>query len=94
MSIRYSRKSKQFIQKHRYSSTMATFQPSNKHLRDALIFCYHLKKSVTECHELLTQAYAEKAPSKSVISETFEQFKRGNFEMANEDHSSDEEEDS
>lgn len=73
---------------------MTKFQPSKQHLKDSLIFCYHLKKSVNECHELLTQAYSDKAPSKSVIRESFEQFKRGIFEVADENHSTDDEEDS
>lgn len=41
------------------------------HLREALIFCFHLKKSAAESHRLLVEAYGEQAPADSTCREWF-----------------------
>jgi len=33
--------------------------PRKEHLREALLFCFHLKKSAAESHRLLVKAYGE-----------------------------------
>ena len=40
---------------------MSNFVPGNYHLRTALIFCYHLKKTAAESHRMLVEAYGEHA---------------------------------
>ena len=42
---------------------MSTFVPAKQHLREALLFCFNLKKSLAEGHRLLCEAYGEHAPS-------------------------------
>ena len=37
--------------------------PTKQHLREALLFCFNLKKSGAERHRLLCEAYGEHAPS-------------------------------
>ena len=41
---------------------MTKFVPNKEHSRTALIFCFHLKKTVTESYRLLGEAYGEHAP--------------------------------
>lgn len=37
------------------------FRTKKEHLREALLFCFHFKKSAAECHRLLVEAYGEHA---------------------------------
>ena len=39
---------------------MSTFVPIKQHLREALLFCFNLKKSAAEGHQLLCKAYGER----------------------------------
>lgn len=64
---------------------MTNFIPGNYDLRTALIFCYHLKKSAAESHRMLVEAYGEHALGKSQCFVWFKKFKRGDFDVKNED---------
>ena len=45
--------------------------PGNYDLRTALIFYYHLKKTVAESHRMLVEAYGEHALGKSQCFDWF-----------------------
>ena len=62
---------------------MSGFVPDNRVLRDALIFCFHLKKSATEAHQMLQEAYGEHALGRSQCFESFIKFENGDFEVQN-----------
>jgi len=38
---------------------MSAFVPKKEHMREALLFCFHLKKSAAEGHHLLVEVYGE-----------------------------------
>lgn len=42
---------------------MSSFSPSKRNLREALLFCFNLKKNTTEAHQMLHTAYGDAAPS-------------------------------
>ena len=52
--------------------------------RICLRFCFHLRKTATEAHEMLQKAFKEETLSHTQVFEWFAQFKRG--EMSVEDH--------
>ena len=64
---------------------MSNFVPGNYDLRTALIFCYHLKKTVAESHRMLVEAYGEHALDKSQCFEWFRKFRSDNFDVSNEE---------
>ena len=64
---------------------MSSFVPTNYDLRTALVFCYHLKKTAAESHRMLVEAYGDHALGKIKCFEWFKKFKRGNFDVKNED---------
>jgi len=59
--------------------------PRNYDLQTALIFCYHLKKTAAESHQMLVKAYGEHALDKSQYFEWFKKFKSGDFDVRNEE---------
>ena len=61
---------------------MSTFVPTKHNLREALLFCFHLKKSAAEGHRLLCEAYGEHAPSIKTCEYWFRRFKRGDFDTS------------
>ena len=64
---------------------MSSFVPTNYDLRTALVFCYHLKKTAAESHQMLVEAYCEHALGKIQYFERFKKLKSGNFDVRNED---------
>jgi len=52
--------------------------------RICLRFCFRLRKTATEAHEILQKAFKEEALSRTQVFEWFARFKRG--EMSVEDH--------
>lgn len=60
---------------------MSNLVPGNYDLRTALIFCYHLRKTATESHQMLVEGYGEHALGKSQCFEWFKKFKSGDFEV-------------
>ena len=66
------------------SINMSSFVPTKYYLRTALVFCYHLKKSVAESHRMIVEAYGEHALGKTQCFEWFKKFKSVNFDVGNE----------
>ena len=64
---------------------MSNFVPRNYDLRTAVIVCYHLKKTATESHQMLVEAYGKHALGKSQCFEWFKKFRSGNFDVRNEE---------
>ncbi|PRD17755.1 UNVERIFIED_CONTAM: mariner\T [Trichonephila clavipes] len=64
---------------------MSNFMPSEHDLRTALIFCYHLKKSAAESHQMLVEAYGGNALSLAQCYRWFEKFQNGDFDARNEE---------
>lgn len=58
---------------------MSNFIPSKEHLREALLFCFHLKKSVTESHEMIGEAYPGVVLERKTCQRWFARFKSGDF---------------
>jgi len=50
---------------------MSTFVPENDALREALIFCFHLKKSSAELHRMLVELYGNHALSEATCQKKF-----------------------
>jgi histone-lysine N-methyltransferase SETMAR len=66
---------------------MATFVPTTHHLREALLFCFHSKKSAAESHRMVVETYANHAPSIKTCEFWFRRFKEGNFFTEDEERS-------
>ena len=62
---------------------MSVFQPNSRHLREVLIFCFHLKKTATEAHRMLSSIYGQAALSERTCHEWFQRFKGGDFDVEN-----------
>lgn len=58
---------------------MSNFEPSKNHVRESLLFSFHLKKSAIESHRMLIEAYGDNAPSLSTCKSWFRRFKSGDF---------------
>ena len=61
---------------------MSTFVPTKHNLREALLFCFNLKKSAADGHRLLCEAYGEHAPSIKTCEYLFRRFKSGDFDTS------------
>ncbi|UYV79010.1 SETMAR [Cordylochernes scorpioides] len=59
---------------------MSTFLPTKHNLREALLFCFNLKKSATDGHRLLCEAYGKHALSIKSCEYWFWRFKSGDFD--------------
>ncbi|EFN80430.1 Putative uncharacterized protein FLJ37770, partial [Harpegnathos saltator] len=57
----------------------SNFVPNKQHLREALLFCFNLKKSAAEACCLLEEVYGEYAPSKITCEDWFKRFRSGDF---------------
>jgi len=58
---------------------MSAFEPNSRHLREVLIFCFHLKKITAEAHRMLSSTYGEAALSERMCREWFQRFKSGDL---------------
>ena len=54
---------------------MSVVKPNSRHLREVLIFCFHLKKTAAEAHGILLSTYGETALSERTYREWFQRFK-------------------
>jgi len=61
---------------------MSTFVPAKHHLREALLFCFHLRKNAADGHRMLCEAYGEHAPSIKTCEYWFRRFKSGDFDTS------------
>ena len=48
---------------------MSVFKQNSRHLRGVLIFCFHLKKTAAEAHQMLSTTYSEAALSEITCSD-------------------------
>ncbi|EGI67886.1 Mariner Mos1 transposase, partial [Acromyrmex echinatior] len=60
---------------------MSVYEPNSRHLREILIFCFNMKKSVTEAHRMLPNTYDEAAISERTCREWFQRFKNDDFDV-------------
>ena len=59
---------------------MSVYEPNSRHLREVLIFCFNMKKSVAEAHRMLSNTYGEAAISERMCRK-FQRFKNGDFDV-------------
>ena len=62
---------------------MPKFEPTKRNLREAMLFCFHLKKSGAGCHRLLVDAYGNHTPTVQIVENWFRQFKSGDLDLEN-----------
>lgn len=60
---------------------MSNFVPDKRHLREALLFLFHLKKNATTAHQMLVEAYGDDAASIRTCQEWFQRLKSGDFDL-------------
>ena len=60
---------------------MSVFEPNFRHLREVLIFCFHLKKTAAKAHRMLSSTYGEATLSERTCREWFQRFKSGDFDI-------------
>lgn len=58
---------------------MSTFVPEKRHLREALLFCFNLRKTAADGHRMLCEAYGEHALSIKTCEYWFRRFKSEDF---------------
>jgi len=51
-------------------------------MREALLFCFNLKKSAAESHRMLVEAYGDSALSETTCRDWFPRFNAGNFDLS------------
>ena len=61
---------------------MFSFLLKKKHMREALLFCFNLKKSATESHRMLVEAYSDNALSETTCRDWFRRFNDDNFNLS------------
>lgn len=66
---------------------MSNFVPEKGDLRTSLRFCYFLKKSAAESHQMLVEAYGSHALSEPTCREWFRKFKSGDFDLKDKERS-------
>ena len=66
---------------------MSDYEPNSRHLREVLIFCVNMKKSVAEALRMLSNTYGEVAISERTCHEWFQRFKNGDFDVEDHRHS-------
>ena len=60
---------------------MSRFLLKKKHMREALLFCFNLKKSAAESHRILVEAYGDNALSETTCRDWFRRFNDDNFDL-------------
>ena len=60
---------------------MSVFEPNSHHLREVLTFCFLLKKTAAEAHQMISTTYGEAARSEITCLEWFQRFKSGDFHV-------------
>ena len=64
---------------------MCSFLLKKKHMREALLFCFNLKKSAAESHRMLV-AYGDNALSETTCRDWFRRFIDDNFDLSDKKH--------
>ena len=65
---------------------MSSFVPSKSHLRHSLRFLFHQKEKAVEADQLLVDTSGEHAPVIRTYKTWFRQFKRGDFDLTDNEH--------
>ena len=60
---------------------MSVFKLNSRHLREVLIFCFHLNKTAAEAHRMLSSTYGEAALGERTCREWFQRLKSGDFDF-------------
>jgi len=60
---------------------MSNFLLKKKHMREALLFCFSLKKSAAESHRMLVEVYGDNALSETTCRDWFCRFNDDNFDL-------------
>ena len=50
-------------------------------MREAFIFCFHLKKTAADAHQMLSNTYGKAAFSERTCRERFQRFKSGELDV-------------
>ena len=66
---------------------MASFEPNKRHLREALLLFFNIKKSAAEPYRLLLETYGAECIGESTCQEWFKRFKSGNFDVEDKERS-------
>jgi len=61
---------------------MSNFLLKKKHVREALLFCFNLKKSAAESHRMLVEVYGDNALSETTCRDWFRWFNEDNFDLS------------
>ena len=69
------------------SENISSFVPSKSHLLHSLLFLFHQKEKAVEAHRLLVETYGEHAPVIRTCETLFRQFKIGDFDLTDNEHS-------
>ena len=51
-------------------------------MREALLFCFNLKKSAAESHRMLVKVYSDNALSETTCRDWFRRFNNDNFDLS------------
>jgi len=54
---------------------------NSRHVREVLIFCFNMKKSAAEAHQMLLNTYDETAISERTCHAWFQRFKNGDSDI-------------
>ena len=60
---------------------MSVYELNSRHLREVLIFCFNMKKSAAETHQMLSNIYDEAAINERTCREWFQRFKNDDFDV-------------
>ena len=60
---------------------MSNFLTEKEHMREALLFCFNLKKSAAELHRMLVEAYGCSVLSETTCRDWFLLFKNAKFDL-------------
>jgi len=61
---------------------MSSFLLKKKHMREALLFCFNLKKSAAESYRMLVEVYGDNALSETTCRDWFRRFNDDNFDLS------------
>ena len=60
---------------------MPEFEPTKRNLQEAILFCFHLKKSAAGCHRSIVEAYNNHTLTVQTVKNWFRRFKSGDFDF-------------
>ena len=60
---------------------MPKFKPTKRNLREAMLLCFHLKKSAAGYHRLLVDAYGSHTSTVQTVENWFRRFKSGDVDL-------------